>query len=104
MCFILVDAPTQGHFMEKATWLQGDLPNLDRMQRRMTKRNRNLFKKQRDKLWKNSPAPYIVKKGQVQGTKALAKSAIYTVRFCQAIVQLWYAAYCADLTFLVLDD
>ena len=80
---------TEGHTMEKATWLLGDLPSLACVARKFTKHDRKRLYRRREK--KGIEVPYVKgENGKVHGLPELAESAVYPVRFCKLICKIWF--------------
>lgn len=83
--------------MEKPTTLMSDLPNAERLERKMTQQARDKYRaiRERKALRARHPKVYYVKhnNGTVSGTRHLQDSAIYPKRFCAAVVALWASNY-----------
>ncbi|CAK9023582.1 unnamed protein product [Durusdinium trenchii] len=80
-----------GHQLEKATWLLGDLPTLNSLQRTLTMEKRHKYSEKRNNK-KYEPMYVKGEDGTVHGLPALAKSAVYPKRFCNAIAKAWEKA------------
>ena len=87
---------SQGHDLEKPTFLFGDLPGLESLKRVMTRTARAKYAdiRSRKNQRRKEPKIYYVKKGgRVNGTKLLAETATYPKRFCTALVKLCAGAF-----------
>lgn len=80
-----------GALLVKATVIMHNFPSDTCFSRRLTKANKAWFKKKIAGM-KNLPAFYIVKDGQVTGTKSLQATAIYPAKFVTALFNQWLAA------------
>lgn len=83
--------------MEKPTSLMSDLPDAEKLERKMTQKSRDKYRaiRARKALHAKRPKVYYVKhnNGTVSGTKHLQDSALYPKRFCTAVVAIWASNY-----------